>query len=306
MMRWYLQLLAGITCISTSAVFVTLSGVEPTVSAFYRNFLAALIWLLLYPFVRPFASMPLRSGDAAGVAGENHRCAFFLKSATAIGPLLVLGAFFAADLWCWHRAILFLGAGPATLMGNLQVLIVSLLAVYFFREKLQRWFWPGCGLALAGIGLLTLTNGIGHDVARGVVYGLITAVTYSFFLIILRFLGSYRITSQQILFWVAFFSAAFLFPVLAAEGGFVLPGKIPFAWLLLHAFVSSVVGWWLIIHAFPHIEVAIASTLLLLQPILTSLWGHLFLGQTLSRVQMAGIALAVTGIRLATWRKMVK
>ncbi len=307
MLRWYLQLIAGIFCISTSAIFVTLSGVEPTVSAFYRNFFAALIWLLLYPWTRPLDRMPLRSPETAVAAIEDSRRALlFFQSPTAIVPLIVLGAFFAVDLWSWHRCIIFLGAGPATLMGNLQVLIVSLLAVYFFRERLQKWFWPGCLLALAGIGLLTLTKGVAGNMLRGVFYGVLTAITYSSFLIILRFLDRYRVTAQQILFWVAFFSSVFLYLAMAGEGAPVLPGKTALVWLLLHGFLSSVVGWWLIIHAFPHVEVAIASTLLLLQPVLTSIWGHLFLGQTLSPLQVGGIVLALSGIRLATWRGKLK
>ncbi|MCJ7601958.1 MAG: DMT family transporter, partial [Desulfobulbaceae bacterium] len=64
-----------------------------------------------------------------------------------------------------------------------------------------------------------------------------------------------------------------------------------------------VVGWWLIIAALPHVPVAVASTLLLLQPVLTSIWGHIFLQQTLSSLQTVGIFLALCGIRLATWRR---
>jgi hypothetical protein len=49
MSRWYVLLVVGICCISTSAILVTLAGVHPTVSAFYRNFFAALICSILLP-----------------------------------------------------------------------------------------------------------------------------------------------------------------------------------------------------------------------------------------------------------------
>jgi len=302
MSRWYVLLLAGICCISTSAILVTLAGVHPTVSAFYRNFFAALIWLLLYPFTRPFRAAILKTGHGAVLEAANPRFGFLVRAPRATLLLILLGFFFAVDLWAWHRSIIFLGAGPATLLGNLQVLIVSLLAVFFFREALQKWFWPGCFLALLGIALLTLTRGVGHGVLPGVMYGLVTSFTYSFFLIILRFLRNYQTTPQQVLFWVAVISSFFLFFPMAGEGNVLIPGREALGLLALHAFLSSVVGWWLIITALPHVPVAVSSTLLLLQPLLTSIWGHIFLQQTLSSWQTAGIVLAVCGIRLATWR----
>jgi len=303
MSRWYVLLVVGICCISTSAILVTLSGVHPTVSAFYRNFFAAAIWLFLYPFTRPFRAASLKTDSVSLLEAANPCFGFLLRARHATFLLILLGFFFAIDLWAWHRCIIFLGAGPATLMGNLQVLVVSLLALLLFKENLQKWFWPGCLLALFGIALLTLTRGIGHAVLPGVMYGLLTAITYSFFLIILRLLRNYQTTPQQVLFWVAVISSLFLFVPLVGEGKVMIPGREALGWLALHAFLSSVVGWWFIITALPHVPVAIASTLLLLQPVLTSIWGHLFLQQTLSSLQIAGIILAVSGIRLATWRR---
>ncbi|MEW6521279.1 MAG: DMT family transporter [Thermodesulfobacteriota bacterium] len=303
MSRWYLLLILGICCISTSAILVTLSGVHPTVSAFYRNFFAALIWLALYPFTRPFQVAHRKTEGQTAQEAASHRLGFLLRGRHAAFLLLLLGFFFAIDLWAWHRSIIFLGAGPATLLGNLQVLIVSGLALFFFREALQKWFWPGCLLALLGIALLTLTRGIGQAVLPGLIYGLVTALTYSFFLIILRLLRNYQITPQQVLFWVAAISSLFLLLPMAGEGTLTIPGRVALGWLVLHALLSSVVGWWLIITALPHVPVAVSSTLLLLQPVLTSIWGHVFLQQILSAVQIAGIFLAVAGIRLATWRR---
>jgi drug/metabolite transporter (DMT)-like permease len=302
MSRWYILLLGGICLISTSAILVTLAAVPPTVSAFYRNFFAALIWLLVYPYTRPFCPAPLKTDNLETMDAASSRYGFLVRPGRAPLLLGLLGFFFAVDLWAWHRSIIFLGAGPATLLGNLQVLIVSLLAVFFFREKLQRLFWPGCFLALLGIGMLTLTRGIGRVVLPGLMYGLLTAFTYSFFLVILRLLRNFRITPQQVLFWVSALSAIFLVFPLLGEGGVLTPRGTAVGWLVLHAFLSSVVGWWLIITALPYVPVAVASTLLLLQPVLTSIWGHIFLRQTLSMVQIAGIFFALCGIRLATWR----
>ncbi len=284
MNRWYLLLLAGVLCISTSAILVTLASAPPTVAAFYRNFFAALIWLIPIFKTRPFAPALFRHNK---------------KKFSPAAIFALLGLLFAADLWAWHRCIIALGAGPATLLGNVQVLIVALLAFFFFGEKLKKYYWPGCLLALSGIALLTLTRGIGQSVIIGLALGLFTALTYSFFLLILKLLNDYQTSPQQILFWVSLYTAVFLLIPLFGEGESPALSTASLLWLLLHAFVSSVAGWWLIIRAMDHLPVSIASALLLLQPILTSIWGEIILGQSLSLIQICGIFVAVGGIWLA-------
>ena len=297
----YAVLIVGVVLISSSAIFITLAGAPPTVSAFYRNFLAAALWAVillplrrsgLWKFPRPREGTP--TGDPRDVSFGRP-----LPSRRAL--FVLLGLLFSCDLWAWHRAIIHLGAGPATLMGNLQVLFVSLLGAHLFGERLGRRYWTGCLLALAGIGLLTLTRGFGGSILMGLFFGVVTAFTYAVFLVVLKFLGRYRIDAAQTLFGVSLVSAVFLALAVTVEGhSFLLDTEAAFFWLLLHAFVSSVVGWWLIIRALQNLPVSVTSVILLLQPVLTNLWGELILGQHLTAVQVAGIAVALAGIWLSS------
>lgn len=215
----------------------------------------------------------------------------------------VIGLVFAIDLWAWHRCIALVGAGPATLLGNLQVIFIALLSCLAFGEVLKRYYWSGSCLALVGIGLLTLSNGVGHDVLWGVVLGLVTAFTYAIFLIFLKLLGRYDISVAQTLFWVAASTLFFIAVPLFMEGQVLIPDLRTLGWLFLHAFISSVLGWWLIVKALHYLPVAQTATILLLQPLLTSLWGHLFLGEYLDLMQVVGIVVALAGIRLANWQR---
>lgn len=300
MMKWYLFLIMGICCISTSAILVTLSGAEPTAVAFYRNLFAALIWGALYRFSTPFKRCRLKKEVTLDIKVP------WFKALTEKGGVVFIltgiGLAFAVDLWAWHRCILLVGAGPATLLGNLQVVFIALLSHFTFGEVLKRYYWIGSALALFGIGLLTLSHGIGGDVVWGVVLGLFTALTYALFLIFLKLLDRYHISPEQTLFWVAMSTTIFIGPVLVWEGPLSFPHGSTLAWLILHSFISSVLGWWLIVKALHHLPVAQTATLLLLQPLLTSIWGHIFLDQYLDGVQFLGIAVALAGIRLANWQ----
>lgn len=293
-MKWYLLLMAGVCCISTSAILVSLAGADPTVAAFYRNLSATLFWL---PFVLgqglALPCQPARVG--------RERLAR-VHDWGAAGLLGLLGLFFAIDLWAWHRAIPCLGAGPATLMGNLQVIFVALLSVIILRQPLPRFFWPGSLLALLGIAMLTLSRGIGGQVIMGLFMGILTALTYSVFLILLKMLSHYAISVSQTLFWIALSTALFLLPPLYWEKASLLLPMKSLAILALHGLISSVLGWWLIVRAMGKLPVTAASTLLLMQPLLTHVWGDIFLGQQLGGVQIVGIFVALLGIRLANWQ----
>jgi drug/metabolite transporter (DMT)-like permease len=299
-MKWYIFLILGVCCISTSAILVTLSGVEPTSGAFYRNFFAALIWLGLYRFSTPFKPCPLQKQSTLEVKSV------WLKSFAEKGGvsfiLAGLGLVFAVDLWAWYRCILLVGAGPATLLGNLEVVFIAILSHFAFGEMLRRYYWLGSCLALLGIGLLTLRHGVGGDVLWGVMLGIFTGFTYAIFLMFLKLLDRYHISAQQTLFWVSTATAVFLAVPLILEHQLLLPDVPTLGWLLLHSFISSVLGWWLILKALQHLPVAQTATILLLQPILTSVWGDLFLGQHLDGIQIVGIGVALVGIRLANWQ----
>ena len=294
----YFLLLLGICCISTSAILVTVSGSAPVQAAFYRNFFAALFWLSLYHWSKPFA-------DPGHIENFEFIKKQWLRALIAKlghpGLLLLLGLLFAIDLWGWHHAIFLLGAGQATLVGNIQVFFVAFLAVFLFGEQLTFEFWLGIILAILGIALLTLTKGFNGDIFLGLILCFLAAFTYALFLLVIKVLSSYEIPPAQLLFWIALITAFFLFFPTLATDGFTLSSSTSIFWLLGHSLISSVLGWWLIIHAMAKLPITKTSTLLLLQPILTNIWGHLFLEQYLSVLQVLGIILAIIGIRLATW-----
>src|SRR4029077_21132051 len=99
------------------------------------------------------------------------------------GRLLAAGAgvFFAADLICWHHSIADVGAGLATVLGNLQVVLVGLVAWMTLGERPDPRVAGAVPIVLLGIVLISGVVGsgaYGHDPARGVIYGIATGLTY--------------------------------------------------------------------------------------------------------------------------------
>src|SRR5688572_16549826 len=108
---------AGALCIASSAVLVRLSDTTPETVALFRC-------LFALPFLGLITVL------------ENKRYGGLPRRATMLG--WAAGVFFATDLIFWHHSIEAVGAGLATVLGNLQVLIVGFAAWWILGEKPHR------------------------------------------------------------------------------------------------------------------------------------------------------------------------
>jgi drug/metabolite transporter (DMT)-like permease len=75
-----------------------------------------------------------------------------------------------------------------------------------------------------------------------------------------------------------------------------------FWWLLTLALTSQVLGWLLIAAALPRAPAALSSVVLTLQPVAAVLLAIVLIDEDPSPVQLAGVAVVVCGIVLATGR----
>jgi drug/metabolite transporter (DMT)-like permease len=77
------------------------------------------------------------------------------------------------------------------------------------------------------------------------------------------------------------------------------PGRIQ-ARLVTLALTSQVLGWLLIALALPRLPASMTSVVLTVQPVGSVLLGIVLLGEEPAAVQLAGVALIVAGIVVAT------
>jgi drug/metabolite transporter (DMT)-like permease len=216
--------------------------------------------------------------------------------------LLAAGFAFALDLWVWHRSITYVGAGMATILGNTQVFVTAALSALVFGERLTARFLVAAACALGGIALLV---GVASDVELtrdylvGVAYGLATGLVYGIFLTILRAAGNAGRAPSFLTLptWFTVGSAAFLVGAAAAEGELVVPGNAS-AWalLVLLALVAQVVGWSVITTSIPAVPGSLAGLVLLLQPVLATIWGVLLFAERLRPLQVLGALITLGSI----------
>jgi drug/metabolite transporter (DMT)-like permease len=278
-----LGVLIGAFLIAFSGILYRKSHVSPATGAFFRCF-----WAL--PFLWPLVVWEDRR------LGPRPKA---LRRAAWLG-----GAFFAADLILWHYSIEKVGAGLATVLGNTQVVLVGLLAWALFRERLSRNALLAIPVAMLGILLISgvLEKGAyGSDPKLGAIFGVLTGIAYSGFLLALRRGSGERGRVAGPLFDATLATAVFVVPAGLILGDLdFTPSFQATGWLLTLALSSQVVGWLLITVSLGRLPTALTSVLLTLQPLLAVLFAALLVDERPSPLQLVGAAFILSGLLIAS------
>ena len=279
--RIIVYLILGAIMISFSGVWVKVSNVSPTSSAFYRALFGGLFLLV-----------------GALWRGEIRRL-----SLRQTGLILVCGGLFALDLICYHYSIHFVGPGLGTILPNFQVFIMALTGVLFFKEKLRALYW--CAIPLAICGLMLVVGVQWHALDRiyklGLYAGLAASLCYAAFLLSLRKLQAdeHKVSFFYVLLLVSFTTAVFIGLRMLGHGdSFILPDLQTLLSLSALGLFSQCLGWILIATALPHLRVSLSGLVLLLQPALAFIWDVLLFNRPTGGLNWAGVAIVLTAIYL--------
>ena len=287
--RTMLIALAGAVAISFSPVFYIFSGTNPSTGAFFRMLYALPALALLAYLVR---SSDTRSSRTRWMA---------------FGAGLIL----APDMLSYHSSMIFIGIGIATLIGNSQVIIVTLASWKLFGEKPNPAILISLPVVVVGLALISGiadSEPYGEDPVKGVIFGLMAAFFYSSFLILFRYSNRELAPSSSVqLDATAGAALGLLVLGLMPLSGYAIepldlqpiwPGH---GWLIVLALLCQVAGWLAIAHALPRLPAAHVSFAVLLQPVLTLVWGYAILDQDgHSQNQVMGIFLVLAAIIAVT------
>jgi drug/metabolite transporter (DMT)-like permease len=271
--------IAGALTIAFSAILVKQAAVSPSTAAIFRcAYAVPVLGVLAWWEDRRLGPRSRRDRALAAVAG----------------------VFFAADLICWHHAIEDVGAGLATVLGNLQVAFVGLVAWLVLGERPVARLMATLPLVLVGVVLISGVleqSAYGADPTQGVIYGLATGLAYTGFILVLR-AGS----GEQQRVAGPLFDATLVAALVATVAGTLIgdadlvPSWPAHAWLATLALTSQVIGWLLISASLPRLPAALTSLLLTIQPVGSVILGAILFAEAPSALQLVGVALILTGL----------
>jgi drug/metabolite transporter (DMT)-like permease len=269
----------GAAAIAFSSILVRLSHASPSTAAIFRcAYAVPVLGLLAWLEDRRFGARPWRQRRVA----------------------IASGVFFAADLILWHHSIGDVGAGLATVLANVQVVLVPLVAWVVLSERPGARVLAALPLALLGVLLISgvLEHGAyGRDPGRGAAFGLGAGVAYVGFLLLLRRGGADLRRPAGPLF-----DATLTAAVLCVAAGLVIgdahlvpvwPGA---GWLIVLALTSQVLGWLLISSSLPRLPAALTSLLLTVQPLGSVALAALIFAESPSSLQLVGVGLVLLGL----------
>jgi drug/metabolite transporter (DMT)-like permease len=274
-------IVAGAAMISFSPVFVKIAGVGPTTAGLYRTFFGG-VCLLMF------------------VALGRRR---LWAGARPMALAVACGALFAVDLSFWHRSILHVGPGLATILGNVQVFFLAGFGILVLREKPDWKRLVSIPLAMTGLIMLVGTDWSDLDSGfkLGVLYGIGTALAYAAFLLVLRTSrsGAPKVDPAANLCVISLVTAL----IMGIEGwlqgeSLAIPDRTAWLSLLAYGVLCQAVAWIIISRAVAKVEVSRAGLVLLLQPTLAFVWDVVFFSRPTGVMDGAGAALALVAIYL--------
>jgi drug/metabolite transporter (DMT)-like permease len=226
--------------------------------------------------------------------------------------MAVLGVVGVAMLQATYAfAIQLLPVGIALLLEYLAVLIVALVAFFFLKEKVRARLWVAIACVLVGLAIVAQIWASQLDVL-GVLMALAAAASLAFYFIV----GERQVTATSplaVAFWTsgfatlfwAFFSGWWLIdPNLAVEpvsltgalDAVVLPLWIPLLWVIV---MGSFLPFLLSFAALGRLKATPAGILASSEVVFAFGVAWIWLGESLTPVQLVGAAVVLVGIVLA-------
>lgn len=222
----------------------------------------------------------------------------------AVWLAIVAGVFFAGDLLTWHHAVDQVGAGLATVLGNLQVIVVALVAWAVFGERPPRTVLLGLPIVLAGVVLISGVVGsgaYGPNPQLGSALGILTALAYAGYLLVIR-RGSNDLRRPAGPVAISTASTALVAIVAGVALGSLdpVPALPSHFWLAAVGITSQSIGYLVISISLPRLPAVLVSIILLAQPVATVAFARLLLDEMPSQAQLLGVGLVIGGIAVAT------
>lgn len=308
----YVILLIGILALAFTAPWVKQSNFEPATSVLLRCGIGLL------------ALLPFAIREAKKLGGLNK---------TGITLSILAGLFLGIDFTAWNYSIFYVGSGIASILLNIQIIILPALAFLFDKERIPKSYYIIAPIMILGV---IMSGGVfdgggstegpatiyGINLAiLGTICGLISGCCYGIYLYTSR--KASKVNAGQIVQPMAWATAAQLvaptiFMLFFSDRGFditngvLVNGALPmnpettlgdpitsmnWLWMLVLGIAGQAIAWTFVQYGSVRLDSTIVAGLLLLSPISTvAIIAVVLFGEIPSFIQILGVVIVLAAV----------
>jgi drug/metabolite transporter (DMT)-like permease len=271
-----LSLALGILCISLSPIFVKLADASPVVCAFYRIVFG---WIFLLPYCLNKKNLKIKRKDLI--------------------LALIGGLIFAADITLWNLSLKMISATVSTLLANLAPVWVGLISYFLFRKKVEKLFWIGTGVAIAGMLILVGLRHVLHlQFGLGFVLAVVASMLYAIYILITKNILK-RIGTITFMFYNMLAALIFLFAIcLVNNDDLIHYSAANWFYFAGMGIICQLLGWLAINYSIRYIDSTRVSITLLSQTVVAAVLAAVMLNEILGTHEIIGSLIVLAGIAI--------
>lgn len=268
----------GSALIAMTPICVRLADVSPATATFYRSVLAL-------PFLVVLALTNVRANG--------------LLPVKSVLLLAAGGVMLGIDFALYTTSIGYVGAGIASVLVNVQIVVLPLIGWVLFRERPRRTFALFLPVMVAGIAMTSGGLGPSQNSDRAMTSTLLAVgggIAYSFYLLSISRVDTRGHSGTQVL--IAVIGSGLGGTLVGLFWGPVdfTPRPAALGWLAVMAIGASALGWVVIGGSLYRLSADVGAALLLLQPIISLLLGIVLLGESPALLQLIGCAIVIVAV----------
>lgn len=212
--------------------------------------------------------------------------------------LAILGICYALSSEFLFLGYDFLTPGIASTVLFIYPIIVALIMLFFYKEKLTKFSGASLLLAFAGVIVLCLKgNGLEINFA-GLGIVMLSSLFYALYMVIVN-KSNIRVSGFKLTFFSMFFTSMFFMTkALMANESFVIPSTEIFINFLIFAFLTTVISSLCLVFAIKYIGSTPVAILGALEPVVAVLISVLMFHEKFTPNLLIGITLILFGVTL--------
>ena len=222
----------------------------------------------------------------------------FRISLKELGALFVLGAAYASTALFLTASYLYIPSGVATTIHFLYPVLVTVIMIAFFKDKISLPVIVATALAILGVYLLSSGEGEGAIGFKGLVMVLSTVVTYAIYIVgvnksCIRDMEGLKMTFYMLLACAVIFLGNIL---VKGQGMDMMPNLNVAVHIFLLALLATLVSDLTLILAIQHVGSTTAAILGCMEPLTAVCMGVLFLGERFEGGQVCGVGVVLLAV----------